>query len=76
LNGYIEMQDVETRRKKRYQITPRALETYRQRMQDWQDELGRACRERKAAYAVISTGGSLEQDVIPQLIRAQVVKRL
>lgn len=76
LDGYFEMQDVETGEKKLYPVNPRVLERYRQRLQGWQDELAALCLERKAVYTMIPTNWTIEDEIIPRLLRAQVVKRL
>ena len=76
LDGYFEMRDIETGEKKLYPVTPRVLETYRQRLQNWQSELARLCLERKAAYNMIPTNWTIEGEIIPRLLRAQVVKHL
>ena len=76
LNGFFEMQDIETQQKKRYQITPKVLEQYRQRLQAWQDELTQMCQKSKAVYSLFPTNGSLENEMIAQLQRIRVVERL
>jgi uncharacterized protein (DUF58 family) len=76
LDGYFEMVDIETGAKKRYPVTPRVLQTYRQRMQNWQGELSRLSLERKAVYNMIPTNWTIEDQIIPRLLRSQVVKRL
>jgi uncharacterized protein (DUF58 family) len=76
LDGYFELQDIETGQRKRYTITPRALATYRSRLQSWQDQLARTCQERKAAYTVIPANWSLENETIPHLRGIQVVSPL
>ncbi len=73
LNGDFEIQDIETGQKKNYTITPRLLESYRVRLQAWQNELARACLERKAIYTMIPTDWSLEKDTLPHLLKARVV---
>jgi len=76
LNGYMEMQDIETGQKKLYQITPKVLETYRQRLQAWQDGITQMCLEKKAVYTMLPTNWTLENEMIPQLQRVRVVERL
>ena len=76
LNGYFEMQDSETGEKKLYPVTPRVLKTYRQRLDAWRNEISQTCLERKAVYTMIPTHWSLENEILPQLRRDQVVKRL
>ena len=76
LNGYFEMLDIETQQKKRYQITAKVLETYRQRLQAWQSELAQMCLESSAVYSMFPTNWSLESEMIAQLQRIRVVERL
>jgi hypothetical protein len=76
LNGYLEMQDVETGRKKKCTITPRSLETYRQRLQSWQSQLAQTCLERQASYSMFPTNWSLENEILPYLRGVQLVKPL
>jgi hypothetical protein len=45
-------------------------------MQNWQGELSRLSLERKAVYNMIPTNWTIEDQIIPRLLRAQVVKRL
>ncbi len=76
LDGSFEMQDIETGRKKVYPVTPRVLQMYHQRLQSWQDDVAQVCHKRSAVYTLIPTHWSLENEVMPQLQRAQVVTRL
>ncbi|NMB89057.1 MAG: DUF58 domain-containing protein [Chloroflexi bacterium] len=75
LHGDLEMVDIETRHKKRYTITSKALEAYQRRVEAWQADIVRNCQEHKITYVHIPTDASLEKDVLPELIRAQVVIR-
>lgn len=75
LNGHFEMVDIETGQKKLYPVTPKILETYRQRLRSWQNTLAQTCLERGATYTMLPTNASITQTVIPQLLRTQVVKR-
>jgi uncharacterized protein (DUF58 family) len=76
LDGYFEFQDIETGGRKHYTVTPRVLETYRQRLQSWQGQLARTCQESNAAYALLPTNWSLESETIPHLRGMQVVSPL
>lgn len=75
LNGYLELQDVETAERRSYRITPQVLQTYRERLETWQDGLAETCKEQHAIYTPLSTGGTLETEMLPQLLAARVVKR-
>lgn len=70
--GDFELFDIETGQKKRHALTARAFETYRQRLQAWQDDLARACQEKGALYSMISTGWSFEREILPRLIEMRV----
>jgi uncharacterized protein (DUF58 family) len=76
LDGHLQMVDIETGAKKLYTVTARSLETYRRRLSEWQEQLSQVCREHKAIYSQLSTGWSMETQIIPQLRRDQVVKSL
>lgn len=75
-DGYYELIDIETQHKQRCRITPKALETYRRRLQEWQADINRQCRDNKAFYSPVSSASSLELEIIPQLIRSRLVKPL
>ena len=75
LRGYYEMQDIETGQKKLYPVTSKVLEKYRQNLQSWQSELAQTCLERSAVYTMIPIDRSLGREILPQLLRARVVKR-
>jgi uncharacterized protein (DUF58 family) len=70
---FVEIQDIETGQKKKYTITPRLLESYRSRLQAWQNELAQACLERKAIYTMIPAHWSLEKEILPYLMKTRVV---
>jgi len=76
LQGDLELQDIETRQKKRYTITPKALETYRQRLEAWRGSLEETCAEKKALYTLLPTGWSLENEVLPHLRSLHIVQPL
>jgi len=76
LNGYFEMQDIETGQKKLYPVTPKALETYRQRLESLQKQIAQDCLERNAVYTLFPTNWSIENEILSQLRRTQVVKPL
>jgi uncharacterized protein (DUF58 family) len=73
LRGDLEMQDIETGQKKRYSVTSRALDTYRQRLQAWRSDVAGACLERKAVYTMIPTHWSIEKEILPHLRKARIV---
>jgi uncharacterized protein (DUF58 family) len=73
LNGPLEMLDVETGGKKRYTIDAKALETYRQRLDAWREDLAGRCRSSRAVYCMLPTDASMESDIIPRLRRERVV---
>jgi uncharacterized protein (DUF58 family) len=75
LNGHFDMQDIETGQKKRYPVTTKILDQYRQRLQAWRDQLAQVCLEKRAIYTMLPANGSIPQEIIPELQRAQVVKR-
>jgi hypothetical protein len=74
--GDFELIDIETGQKKRHTLTARALDTYRQRLQAWQDQLTRICQEKSALYSMISTGWSFENEILPHLIKMRVASPL
>lgn len=76
LDGFYEMYDVETHQKQRYRITPKALETYAQRLKDWRADLDQKCQENKATYTLISSAALVDKEIIPQLRRVHLVKPL
>jgi len=76
INGHFEMLDIETGQKKRYPVTAKVLELYRQRLQAWRDQIAQTCEERRVVYTMLPTSGSIAQEILPELQRAQVVRRL
>ncbi len=75
LAGQYELRDIETGQRKRYQVTAQALVTYHERLQAWLEALSQSCRDNHALYSLLPTNGSLETDMLGQLIQAQVVRR-
>lgn len=75
-DGYYELIDIETQRRQRCRITPKALDTYRRRLQEWQADINRQCQENRAYYSPVSSASSLDKEIIPQLIRLRLVKPL
>jgi len=76
INGHFEMQDIETGQKKRYPVTAKVLKQYRLRLQAWRDQVAQTCLERRVVYLMLPTQGSIVQEIIPELLRSRVVKRL
>jgi len=73
LSGPLEMLDIETGSKKRYTVDAQALETYRQQLDAWREDLAKRCRDSRAIYCMLPTDASLESEVIPKLRRERVV---
>jgi uncharacterized protein (DUF58 family) len=73
LRGDFEVIDTETHQSANYDITNEAIEKYLQHLNKWQDRLDMACVESHAFYTMISTGWSLEREMISHLRSVQVV---
>lgn len=67
LQGGHKLQDIETGQTRIVEIDAPALQTYRQRLQAWQQDLEMACVDKKAFYTLIPTGWSLENEILPHL---------
>lgn len=76
LQGDLELQDIENGQKKKYTITPKALETYRQRLEGWRAGIQEVCTEKKAVYTLLPTGWSLENETLPHLRSMNIVQPL
>jgi uncharacterized protein (DUF58 family) len=84
IHGYFEMQDIETGLKKEIPVTRKLLEQYHHHLQSWRGRLTQACQERRVTYTMLPTNGSAAQEmsegmiqrILPELLRARVVKRL
>ncbi|MFQ5615788.1 MAG: DUF58 domain-containing protein [Anaerolineales bacterium] len=74
INGEFEMIDAETGRSVNYDITPKALDEYREHLQTWRDAVEMTCIEHKAFYTLISTGWSLEKEIVPHLRSVRVLE--
>jgi len=76
LQGDLELQDIESGQKKRYTITPKALATYRQRLEAWRDSLQETCALSRALYTLIPSDWSLEHETLPHLRSLNIVQPL
>jgi uncharacterized protein (DUF58 family) len=76
LQGDFKMQDIETGQSKNYTVTPQALVKYQARLQAWQQELEEVCRDHKCIYLPLSSGWTMESQVLPRLRAANVIKPL
>ncbi len=74
--GEMELVDVETGRTANYDLNAEALQTYLQRLEEWQREIEMAAVKNNAIYSLIPTGWSLAKEVIPHLRRMRVVRPL
>ena len=74
LYGNFQMQDSESGAIENYDVTHQALETYRLKLEAWRGTLEMACIESKAMYSLISTGQSLEKEILPQLHRSRILE--
>lgn len=76
LRGDVEMVDVETGEAANYDVDARAVQTYRQRLEAWQNDLEMACVENNAFYCLIPADWSLDREIIPYLRSVHVVRPL
>lgn len=76
IQGDLEMHDIETDEKKNYDITPKALNTYKERLNTWRESLEFACIQNNHFYTLISSEWSIDRDIIPRLRDLNVVKPL
>ena len=74
ISGDFQMQDSETGAVENYDITPQALENYRLKLDEWRGALEMACVESKAIYTLVSTGSSLETEILAQLHRSRILE--
>jgi uncharacterized protein (DUF58 family) len=75
--GDLELYDIETGQRRRHAITEKVLETYRQRLGSWLENIETACAEKpNTLYSMIQTDWNLEGEILPRLRSANVVKPL
>lgn len=74
ISGDLQMQDLETGAVENYDITAQGLETYHRHLESWRSALELACIESRAHYALLSTGMSLEMEILPLLHRAGILE--
>lgn len=75
-SGDWELEDCESGRRANYDLTREAARQYQRHFSDWQEELDRLCDEHNAFFTWVSTGGSLDKDILPHLVDARVVRPL
>ena len=76
IRGNFEMEDCESGEIINYDLNNEAIKAYKNRLQEWQNELDMICVNQNALYTVIPTNWSLEREIISQLRDLQVVNPL
>lgn len=71
--GDVDLVDVETGHRVAQTLTPGHLEDYRERLDDWLDQVETACRRLGASYALVDTRVPLRTVLLGGLRRAEVV---
>ncbi len=74
LYGDVQMEDVETGALENYDVNAQAIENYNQHLKSWLETIEMTCVENKAIYTLVSTGWSLETEIIPHLQRIRVLE--
>jgi uncharacterized protein (DUF58 family) len=65
--GEYEFFDIETNVTKNYDINPKALQTYQDKLQRWREEIKFECNDNNALYTLIQSNWSIGTEIIPLL---------
>ena len=76
LRGNFELIDTETGRRSNYDLDAAALQQYAFHFEERRAALDRLCDEHNAFFTSLSTGGSLEHDLLPKLVSTRIVRVL
>jgi hypothetical protein len=67
LHGEFEFYDIETRVTSNYDVNPKVLQVYQQRMRTWREGIEFECNENNGLYTLIQSDWSLDTEILPLL---------
>lgn len=76
LRGDFELRDCESGETANYDLTDSAIQVYLQRMEEWKNQLDALCVRHHAFYTLVSTGWSMEREVLAHFREHDLVKPL
>jgi uncharacterized protein (DUF58 family) len=72
--GDFELVDIESSQTANYDLNKQALESYRERIEIWKNNLARECAENNSFYTLINSGWKFDGEILPHLRKVGLVK--